>query len=54
MKGKSGRKPKCGRAMRRKISVRISDKEYHALLARAGESNVTELVREKVADLLRI
>lgn len=54
MKIKRGRKPLTGKAMRRKISVRVSDAGYFALRARAGKSSVAELVRQRVTDLMRI
>lgn len=54
MKMKRGRKPLTGKAMQRKISVRVSDAEYFALRARAGKSSVAEMVRQRVADLMTI
>lgn len=53
-KNKCGRRPRCGQAMTHKISVRISDPEYHALRARAGKRIVAELVREKLSDILSV
>jgi len=49
-----GPKPKHGTTMVKKLSVRLTEGEHHALRARAQNNSVAELVRQRVADLLAI